>query len=157
MLLEHNELTTLARRQASEQFYRLRNQAVRGKLWSAVLRRQRSLLNLYEVQKGFKLQSRTHAGIQLVPIAKIKGSEGRTTDFDADFRPLNHYNKDRWVGVAVAHNNEVALPAVELVQINDTYFVRDGHHRISVAKQVGQIEIEADVTVWHGQAVAEAA
>lgn len=157
MLLEHNELTTLARRQASEQFHRLQSQAVRGKLWWAVLGRQRSLLNLYEVQKGFKLQSRTHAGIQLVPIAQIKGSEGRTTDFDADFRPLNYHNKDRWVGVAVAHNNEVALPAVELVQINDTYFVRDGHHRISVAKQVGQLEIEADVTVWHGQATAGAA
>jgi hypothetical protein len=157
MLLKHNELTTLARRQASEQFHRLRNQAVRGKFWSAMLGRQRSLLNLYEVQKGFKLQARTHAGIQLVPITKIKGSEGRATDFDADFRPLNYHNKDRWVGVAVAHNNEVALPAVELVQINDTYFVRDGHHRISVAKQLGQLEIEADVTVWHGQAITDVA
>jgi len=41
------------------------------------------------------------------------------------------------------------LPPVELVQVGDVYFVRDGHHRISVARTVGQRDIEAEVTVWH--------
>jgi hypothetical protein len=96
------------------------------------------------------MQTRSHAGLQLVPIAKIRGSEGRCDDFDADFRPLKSHNRDRWVSVALARSHDVALPPAELVQVNDAYFVRDGHHRISVAKLAGQLEIEAEVTVWHG-------
>ena len=99
-----------------------------------------------------QIRVRTHAGLQLVPISRIQGSEGRCDDFDADFRPLRNHTKDRWVGIAMAHSNEEALPAVELVQIGDTFFVRDGHHRISVAKLFGQLEIEAEVTVWQGPA-----
>jgi hypothetical protein len=41
------------------------------------------------------------------------------------------------------------LPPVVLVQVGDVYFVRDGHHRISVARALGQLDIEAEVTVWH--------
>jgi hypothetical protein len=138
------------RRIASEQFRRLQGQALRGKLWSTVTGKRRELKNLYDVEKAVEVRTRTHAGLQLVPINRIQGSEGRCEDFDADFRPLRGHTKDRWVGVAMAHSSEVALPAVELVQIGDMFFVRDGHHRISVAKLFGQLEIEAEVTVWQG-------
>jgi hypothetical protein len=117
--------------------------------------KRRQLLNLDEVQKATQVRSRTHAGLQQVPIAKIQGSEGRCEDFDANFRPLRDHSKERWVGVAVARNSDVTLPAVQLVQINDTYFVRDGHHRISVARLLGQLDIEAEVTVWHGSGPSE--
>lgn len=80
-----------------------------------------------------------------VPLHRIVGSEGRTEDFDANFNPLKLHNRERWIGVAAARRTGVALPAVELVQIGNEYYVRDGHHRISVAKAMGQMEIEARI------------
>jgi hypothetical protein len=132
-------------RQARAQFCALRMQARRG--------RRRGLLSLQAVQKHLQIQTRSHAGLQLVPIAQIGGSESRGGDFDADFRPLQEHTQERWVRVAVARSQDVALPAVELVQVNEIYFVRDGHHRISVAKMLGQQGIEAVVTVWRGVAL----
>jgi hypothetical protein len=136
------------RRQAGEEFRRLHAQAVRKRLFGRLIGQDNSLLSLYDIQDEVQVKERRHAGIQLVPIRNICGSEGRAEDFDADFRPLQTHNRDRWVDVAVAHRREVAFPPVELVQVNDHYFVRDGHHRISVAKLVGQVEVEAEVTVW---------
>lgn len=142
-----------ARRQASEQYRRLQNQALRQRLWSTLTGRQRNLLNLNEIQNGIPVHHRRAVGLRLVAIAQIQGSEGRSEDFDADFRPLKGYNKERWVDIAVARQIDKPLPPVELVQVNDLYFVRDGHHRISVAKVEGQLEIEAQVTVWQSPTV----
>jgi hypothetical protein len=147
---------TTAYHHAGEQFRSLHQRAVWHRLWSALIGRRHNLPNLYDMSKGTNgVQERTYAGLHLVPVAQIYGSEGRRADFDADFRPLKTYNRDRWVRVAVAHSQEVALPAVELVQVDDRYFVRDGHHRISVAKMMGQQEIEAEVTVWRGASLSE--
>lgn len=147
---------TTAYHHAGEQFRSLHQRAVWHRLWSALIGRRHNLPNLYDMSKGMNgVQERTYAGLHLVPVAQIYGSEGRRADFDADFRPLKTYNRDRWVRVAVAHSQEVALPAVELVQVDDRYFVRDGHHRISVAKMMGQQEIEAEVTVWRGASLSE--
>jgi hypothetical protein len=55
----------------------------------------------------------------------------------------------RWLRVAAARDQGKVLPPVVLVQVGDVYFVRDGHHRISVARALGQLDIEAEVTVWH--------
>ena len=89
--------------------------------------------------------------VQSVPITRIKGSvsEGRTHDFDANFRPLKQHNKDRWLGLAAAKQRGVKVPPVGLVKVGEDYFVRDGHHRISVARAMEQTEIRANVTVWH--------
>lgn len=147
-MLYEDQNVAAARRQASEQFCRLQGEALRHKLWSALTGRRYQLLNLNEVQQDLKGHGRRHAGLQLVPIAQIQGSEGRSEDFDHNFRPLKGHNKERWVDVAVARWADKALPAVDLVQIGELYFVRDGHHRISVARLDGQVEIEAQVTVW---------
>ncbi len=82
-----------------------------------------------------------------MPINRIKGSEGRSGDFDRDFNPMHDRMIDRWVSVALAQSNGVALPAVELIQLGEDYFVRDGHHRISVARAFGEEYIDAKVTV----------
>jgi hypothetical protein len=55
----------------------------------------------------------------------------------------------RWLRVAAARDQGKVLPPVVLVQVGDVYFVRDGHHRISVARALGQLDIEAEATVWH--------
>jgi hypothetical protein len=80
-----------------------------------------------------------------VPLEAIVGSEDRSGDFDAAFRPLRRNTRDRWISVAVARRQGVALPAVELVQTAEGYYVRDGHHRISVARAAGQQAIEARI------------
>jgi hypothetical protein len=87
-------------------------------------------------------------GVRLVPISQIVGSEGRSHEFTADFHPTRSYIKDRWVNVVLAHWRGIPLPPVELLLINKQYFVRDGHHRISVARHLGQIQVEAEVTEW---------
>lgn len=135
-------------RTMNEEYRRLRSQAVQRKLFSMITRRQNRLINLGEVQREVKLKTRTHGGLKLVPIDKIRGSINRCNDFDADFRPLQEYTKERWINIAVAHSREESLPPVDLVEFDEIYFVTDGHHRISVAKMMGQREIEAEVTVW---------
>ena len=54
----------------------------------------------------------------------------------------------RWQSVANALDEGVPLPPVQLIQVGAAYYVRDGHHRVSVNRALGQEVIEADVTVW---------
>ena len=140
---------TQAARGASELYLRARSKARRGKLWSWLTGHSRRLVGLAAVESECTVQGRTRCpGTRTVSIRDIRGSEGRCGDFDADFRPLQGHTRDRWVGIASAREMETPLPPVKLVQIGDLYFVRDGHHRISVARAMGQEAIEAEVIAW---------
>ncbi len=90
-----------------------------------------------------------YAGLQTVPLAAIRGSEGRARDFDQEFNPRRTSTRERWVSIALAHLRGESLPPVILIQVGDVYFVRDGHHRVSVARAWGQQYIEAEVTVFN--------
>ncbi len=68
-------------------------------------------------------------------------------DFDIDFYPAQERTENRWLQVATAFLRGVSLPPVELIQLGDTYFVVDGHHRISVARTLRHTHIDAVVTV----------
>jgi hypothetical protein len=81
------------------------------------------------------------AGEGLDQFRHIRGSESRSSDFDRDFNPLHDHNRRRWLNVAAARQRGKALPLVKLIQVGDVYFVRDGHHRISVARALGQRSI----------------
>ena len=85
------------------------------------------------------------AGTLIVSLRAIVGTEGRSRDFDAAFRPLRSHLRERWVSVAAARRMGLALPPVELLRHGGEYYVRDGHHRISVARAMGQVEIEARI------------
>jgi hypothetical protein len=78
---------------------------------------------------------------------RIRGSEGRSDDFDCDFNPLHTRTRDRWMSVAIARSQGETLPLVELIQLGEDYFVRDGHHRISVARELSEEYIDAIVIV----------
>lgn len=119
-----------------------------GQMWAAFTGRSRHLLNLAEIEAHGSAGNRYSAGIQAVPLRQIRGSQGRCQDFDLDFYPLQDHLKSRWLRVATAWRLGISLPPVELVQVDDIYYVRDGHHRISVARALGQIEIYAEVRVW---------
>ena len=119
-----------------------------GCCWSAVSRDSRRLLDLSEIEDACQVDARSYAGLHTVPIEQIRGSEGRSNDFDRDFHPLQDHCMSRWLRIAKARDQDKVLPPVVLVQVGGVYFVRDGHHRISVARALGQLDIEAEVTVW---------
>jgi hypothetical protein len=87
-------------------------------------------------------------GQQTVAIDAIVGSESRAGDFDCAFAPLVEHTRDRWLSVARARIQGRPLPPVQLIQTIDGYYVRDGHHRISVARALGEEYIEAEVVRW---------
>jgi hypothetical protein len=142
-------------RQDFEQLYRFGSLS---SAWSTVRGRENGLLRLEEAKRGKQIRTRNDAGIQTIAIDSIAGSESRDRDFDRKWRPLKRANQERWTSIAVAKLTDVPLPAIDLIKVGLAYFVRDGHHRISVAKHSGQLEIEANVTEWHmmeGQEVSE--
>jgi hypothetical protein len=125
-----------------------RSRGRRGRLWSALTGRSRRLFALAEVDDHCTVRERCNDGVRAVPIDQIRGSEGRSKDFDRDFCPLQDHTRQRWLSVARARRQGKALPPVQLVQVGEIYFCLDGHHRISVARTLGQCYIEARVTVW---------
>lgn len=125
-----------------------RRQGKRSQRTSLFRRGGHRLLSLREAEAASTVHARHYAGLREVPIVQIKGSEGRCGDFDRSFHPLKDHNRARWLRVAAARQRGKTLPPVELIQVGGVYFVRDGHHRISVARSVGQRDIEAEVIIW---------
>jgi hypothetical protein len=125
-----------------------RKQGLMSKIWSTLNGHSHRLFDLETIRHTVNVHNRHYLGFQTVPIQHIRGSEGRSRDFDGQFHPLQTHTKHRWVNIAVAQQEGQPLPPVDLIQIGDVYFVRDGHHRLSVAQMLGQKEIDADVTVW---------
>jgi hypothetical protein len=117
-------------------------------LWSMLTGRSRSLLHLASVEANCGVRACCNVGLRSVPIARICGSEGRACDFDCDFNPLQNNTQDRWLAIAAARRRGRVLPPVALIQVGDVYFVRDGHHRVSVARALGHVTIDATVEVW---------
>lgn len=113
-----------------------------------LLRQDRRLLHLSDVAAGSAANARD-LGIRSVQLDDIRGTENRDAEFDADFLPLQEHVEHRWVSVASAMMRGVPLPPIELIRAGETYFVRDGHHRVSVARAQGQKMIEAHVIAWH--------
>jgi hypothetical protein len=132
-----------ARRIAAKRFEKALSSARRRQLVNRLLGRQVGLKSLND--GSLDRRDRPSGRIVTVPLSRISGSEGRIEDFDAGFLPLKTHLQERWVGIAAARRQGIALPPVELVENGGLYYVRDGHHRISVAKVMGQSEIEARI------------
>jgi hypothetical protein len=115
-------------------------------LFKRVKHQPASLLSLSDIRKRFRLEKEFYKGIQSVDISKIVGSEGRYSEFDQYFLPKSGKTRAKWIGIDAAVRSNVSLPPVQLYKVDDIYFVRDGNHRISVAKALGQEFIEAEVT-----------
>jgi hypothetical protein len=119
-----------------------------GKIVSALVGRGCSLVSLAYIERECVIHNRRQLGIQSIPIRRICGSEERCGDFDIAFRPRNPSCRGRWLNIAIARQLGVVLPPVDLIQVEQVYFVRDGHHRVSVARAMGQEEIDAEITSW---------
>jgi hypothetical protein len=116
------------------------------RLWTRLTRRSAQLLDLNEVLSRNEVQNSSYAGIRAVCIACIRGTLGKTDSFDATFHPVKETSRSRWLSIAIEKLRGRELPPVDLVEVDGTYYVRDGHHRISVARSLGQAYIEAEIT-----------
>ncbi len=88
----------------------------------------------------------TRRGIREIPLDAIRGTvePTRATDFDADFRPARHA-RHRWQRVWMAEQCGTGLPPISVVAVGDAYALRDGHHRVSVARARGAVAIDAQL------------
>jgi len=120
----------------------------KARLLAALLNKRNQLLSIEQITLGKAIYTRCCGGLKTVPINMIQGSEARSEDFDRSFNPLKEYNMHRWMGIAMMRLKGNPLPAVNLIQIGNLYMVFDGHHRISVARALGEEFIEANVTRW---------
>lgn len=117
------------------------------KTWSILLRRAHILLNLDCLPQN-SIRAQRYGGLKPVSLDCICGSLGRTSDFDNRFHPLDDRIRDRWVSIAMARKQNIPLAPVELIQVGDYYFVKDGHHRLSVARAMGESAIDAEIIIW---------
>jgi hypothetical protein len=115
-------------------------------LWGWLTGKSQRLYDLHGLNNAAGDQR--YLGLRTVPLVSIIGSEGRCRDFDAGFNPRQSATLERWLSVYFAIHQGIGLPPVSLVQIRGKYFVRDGHHRISVARKLGKIDVDAEVTAW---------
>jgi hypothetical protein len=145
-----------ASRRAAAQFRWARLMAILSQAAARLTGRSNALLALCEAQRAGGLANGRGGMSQPVPIRRIRGSEGRCQDFDAAFRPLSDRAEARWKSLAYAMQTGVTLPPVDLIQVGDAYYVRDGHHRVSVARALGQEYVDACVTVWSAPSAAPA-
>ena len=136
-----------ARQSALRLFERAKTRGFFRGIWSALVQRPRCLQNLAEVHGAGSSRDSYDAGLQEVSLDQIRGSQNRSNDFDDAFYPNQEHTRERWVSVAMAHFLGSPLPPVKLLKVGDSYFVEDGHHRISVARMLGQREIEAEVLI----------
>ncbi len=133
--------------QAQKQYRRMRFMSVVSYWWSRIHHRSNRLSNLSSLSPQFFGQF--SAGLRVVNIAQIRGTQGRSEDFDLHFNPLQDRTRLRWLKVAMAFAKGVEMPPVKLIQVGTGYFVQDGHHRISVARSLGLKTIDAEVIQWH--------
>lgn len=104
------------------------------------------LLSFDEVKKALGAIEQVYIGMRTVPVEKIVGSVGRHRDFDRAFLPSKGGNSSRWKKIDAMMRRAEELPPVSLYKIGDAYFVQDGNHRVSVARQQGVEMIDAEVT-----------
>ena len=105
----------------------------------------RPLLSFDEVRRAARLEGQSYTGLKDVPIADIRGSVGRPNDFDASFLPVKPQMRKRWAPLDEAMRRGEAVPPIEVYHLGDVYFVKDGHHRVSVARHLGWKTIPARV------------
>ena len=137
-----------AYRKALDDFHRLRSKAALERFWAGIRGESLDLMPYDEVSSKLRAVSQTNIGIQQVPLENIVGSVNRTSDFDRNFRPLSDGDRSRWANVKAAMTSPytTGVPPVSLYKIGEAYFVLDGNHRISIAKEMGLDSIEAYVT-----------
>ncbi|MDR2607163.1 MAG: transcriptional regulator [Treponema sp.] len=135
----------IAKVQANEDFNRARSRELFSRIGSFINSDRNKLLSFNDVKDILKPSSQVYLGMRTVPINRIVGSEGRYNDFNKHFLPRKEFLRNRWMRVDMASIQDLNLPPIQLYEIGGAYFVRDGNHRVSVAKLQGVENIDAEV------------
>jgi hypothetical protein len=142
--------TGMPRADAASDFGRMRRRRALS-LLAARLRGEPDDVNVIlpfdEVVAALGRRGERDLGLQVIPLETIVGSVDRTRDFDRGFRPTSGKARERWERIATAVRRGQSMPPIDVYRIgSDLHFVRDGHHRVSVARAMHQPTIEAHVT-----------
>lgn len=130
---------------ARDHFREARKLAFVNEVLSALSGEPNDLLSFQEVQQRLGVQSCGLGRLEAIPLDKIVGSEGRYHDFDREFLPLHSGTVERWERLDVAYELMENVPPIDVYKVGDVYFVRDGNHRVSVAKRRGASYIDANI------------
>jgi hypothetical protein len=134
---------------AHDDFSRARRSGILSRV-ATRLRRAPSDIDLIlpfeEVVEALGRRGERSLGLQTIPIDSIVGTVDRTRGFDRRFRPTSGQVRGRWERIAKAQRRGEAMPPIQAYRIGDMHFVKDGHHRVSVARAQGRREIDAYVT-----------
>ena len=131
--------------EAQDDFNKAKSHAKLQSLLKTLTWKNNELLSWYEVTSIIKPSSETYLGMRTIPVNRIIGSEGRYHDFSAAFYPKKERLRARWVSIDNAQLKNIILPPISVYSLGGWYFVRDGNHRVSVAKTTGVDFIDADV------------
>ena len=131
---------------AAQRFEEAHRKALVAAIMDSIRGRREAMLSFDEVRSRLNVRGQRSLGQQVIPLNAVIGSEGRYEDFDRHFLPRSKALKARWSSITRAMLADVPLPPIEVYKIADVYFVRDGNHRVSVARERGQEYIDAFVT-----------
>jgi hypothetical protein len=131
--------------QSRSDFQRALFKAFMNRVWDSLSGRRTTLLSYDDIKGKLRIGGPIYRGVQTVLVDQIAGSLNRYHEFDRVFLPASDKLAARWQNVNRAFYEEVSLPPVVLYKVGQVYFVVDGHHRVSVAREQGQIYIEAEV------------
>jgi hypothetical protein len=148
----------LPEQEAAKEFASARQKALLRRI-GAFLRRHPSsnrLLSFDEATEALGPWRQAYLGRRTVPVESIVGSEGRYADFDDEFLPLHGRSEEKWGSVYAALRRDEGLPPVSLLKVGDAYFVRDGNHRVSVARWLGVEALDAEVVELRAEDPVEA-
>jgi hypothetical protein len=140
--------TGLPSADAQFDFSRARRRRALARL-SARLRRAddvNHILPFEEVARALGRVGERRLGLELIPLDSIIGTVDRSREFDRDFRPTSPRVRERWERINLAQRRGEAMPPIDVYRIGELHFVKDGHHRVSVAHALGYRDIEAYVT-----------
>lgn len=127
-------------------FQKARRRAAMEQLLARFSGRSTELLSFDEVRQQLGAGNPTPRGLQDIPLDKIVGSVGRYQDFTRSFLPKQDSDEERWAKVKTAVEDLSGVPPIEVYQVGEAYFVRDGNHRVSIARQLDVPSISAYVT-----------
>ena len=139
--------TGLSSADAQDDFLRARRRQALARLRSRAVRRGDLdlILPFDEVVAALGRVGERDLGTQVIPVHSIVGTVDRASGFDRSFRPTSSRVRTRWERIAAMMRRGESLPPIEVYRIGDAHFVRDGHHRVSVARALGIDELEAHV------------
>lgn len=130
---------------AVRDFRRARKAASMQQLIAKLQGKSTDLLAYEDVCRHIDASDSQDKGVQEIPLDAIVGSVGRFKDFTRDFLPKNDSDEERWAGVKTAVMDMKGMPPIDVYKTDDVYFVIDGNHRVSVARQLGATTITAHV------------